>query len=76
MKWNWMAASGAALAVALFALPIANAQSVSGVEGARAKARTGERLNPRQRDFMRHYGGPSRHIVGPEGNRRMNRVGQ
>jgi hypothetical protein len=55
MKWNWAAATGAALIVA-FATPIAQADSIGGVEGARAKDRAGYYLNRQDREHLRRYG--------------------
>ncbi len=46
----------AALGVAL-AAPIAQADSISGVEGARAKERQGRHLNRMDREQLRRYGG-------------------
>ncbi|MBA2125219.1 hypothetical protein DLM45_03140 [Hyphomicrobium methylovorum] len=55
MKWNWAAAASAALAVAI-AAPVAQADSISGVEGARAKDRAGYHLNRQDREQLRRYG--------------------
>jgi hypothetical protein len=46
----------AALAVAL-AAPVAQADSISTVEGARAKERQGRHLNRQDRENLRRYGG-------------------
>lgn len=63
MKMNWMAAAGAALISASFFAPLAQAESISGIEGARAKARTGEPLTPRERAMLHRWGtGTGRHI--------------
>lgn len=61
MKRNWTAAVGAALILASFVTPMAHtsiawADSISGVEGARAKLRTGSPLTPRDRAMLRRYG--------------------
>ena len=56
MKWNWAAAASAALMVA-FVTPVAQADSISGVEGARAKERQGRYLNRHDREQLRRYGG-------------------
>ncbi len=53
---KWMAAVGAALILASFATPMAQADSIAGVEGARAKLRTGSPLTPRDRAMLRRYG--------------------
>ncbi len=56
MKRNWTAAAGAALIVA-FVAPMAQADSIAGVEGARAKERQGRYLNRQDREHLRRYGG-------------------
>ncbi|HEY8129859.1 MAG TPA: hypothetical protein VIF39_14285 [Hyphomicrobium sp.] len=56
MKMNWAAAASAALIVA-FVTPVAQADSISGVEGARAKERQGRYLNRHDREQLRRYGG-------------------
>ncbi len=56
MKWNWTAAVGGAVIVALVA-PVANADSIAGVEGARAKERQGRYLDRQDREHLRRYGG-------------------
>jgi len=53
---KWMAAVGAALVLASFVTPMAQADSISGVEAARAKLRTGSPLTPRDRAMLRRYG--------------------
>ncbi|WP_291159957.1 hypothetical protein [Hyphomicrobium sp.] len=55
-KRNWTAAAAAALMVA-FVAPMAQADSISGVEGARAKERQGRYLNRQDREQLRRYGG-------------------
>lgn len=55
MKWNWAAAAGAALFVTI-AAPAAQADSISDVEGARAKDRAGYRLSRQDREQLRRYG--------------------
>lgn len=61
MKRNWMAMAGAALISASFVVPPAYAVSPAGLEAARAKARMGERLNPRERELLHKYGAGSKH---------------
>ncbi|HET6389858.1 hypothetical protein [Hyphomicrobium sp.] len=56
MKRNWIAGAGAALILASFVVPAAHAVSPAGLEAARAKARMGERLNPRERELLNKYG--------------------
>ena len=56
MKRNWTAAATAALIVA-FVAPTAQADSISSVEGARAKERQGRYLNRQDREKLRRYGG-------------------
>ena len=56
MNKNWTAALGAALIVA-FAAPVVQADTLSGVERARTKARAGYHLNSQDRDYLRRYGG-------------------
>jgi len=61
MNRNWTAAAAAALMVA-FVAPMAltstaRADSISGVEGARAKERQGRHLNRQDREHLRRYGG-------------------
>ncbi|RUP09089.1 hypothetical protein [Hyphomicrobium sp.] len=53
---KWMAAVGAALVLASFVTPMAQADSIAGVEAARAKLRTGSPLTPRDRAMLRRYG--------------------
>ena len=56
MKRNWAAATGAALIVAFAAPVVAQADSISGVEGARAKDRAGYYLTRQDREHLRRYG--------------------
>ncbi|MBS0234452.1 MAG: hypothetical protein JSR99_13315 [Proteobacteria bacterium] len=56
MKWNWAAALGVGVIVAM-AAPVVQADSISGVEGARAKERQGRYLNRTDREHLRRYGG-------------------
>jgi hypothetical protein len=56
MKSNWAAALGVGLIVAI-AAPVAQADSISGVVGARAKERQGRYLNGQDREKLRRYGG-------------------
>lgn len=56
MKWNWAAAASAALIVAFAAPVVAQADSISGVEGARAKDRAGYYLTRQDREHLRRYG--------------------
>jgi hypothetical protein len=56
MKTSFAAAVGAAMLFA-FAVPSAQADSISGVEGARAKERQGRYLNRTDREELRRYGG-------------------
>ena len=61
MNRNWTAAAAAALMMA-FVAPMAHtsmawADSISGVEGARAKERQGRYLNGQDREHLRRYGG-------------------
>ena len=56
MKWNWAAALGVGVIVAM-AAPVVQADSISGVEGARAKERQGRHLNRTDREHLRRYGG-------------------
>jgi hypothetical protein len=55
MKRNWAAAASAALIVALIA-PVAQADSISSVENARAKDRAGYYLNRQDREKLHRYG--------------------
>ena len=56
MKLNWIAAAGAALAVATVAVPMAEAQRpLTPIERARVKARIGEHLTPREREMLRRH---------------------
>ena len=55
MKWNWAAAAGAVLMVASVA-PLAQADTISDVEGARARDRAGYYLNSQDRESLRRYG--------------------
>ncbi len=52
LKTAILAAVGLALAA-----PVAQADSIAGVEGARAKERQGRHLNRQDREHLRHYGG-------------------
>lgn len=56
MKRNLAAAAGAALIVAFAAPVVAQADSISSVENARAKDRAGYYLNRRDREQLRRYG--------------------
>lgn len=56
MKKIWTAAATAGLAVGMLA-PIAAADTIADVEGARAKQRAGYYLNRQDRDALRRYGG-------------------
>lgn len=56
MKRSLAAALGAAM-FAAFAVPAAQADSISGVEGARAKERQGRYLDRNDREKLRRYGG-------------------
>ena len=56
MKRIWIAAASAALAVAFIA-PVAQADTIADVEGARAKERAGYYLNRQDREYLRRYGG-------------------
>lgn len=56
MKRTFIAIIGA-VSIAAFAAPIAHADSISGVEGARAKERQGRYLNRSDREHLRRYGG-------------------
>jgi len=60
---KWMATIGAALILASFVTPMAQADSISGVEGARAKLRTGSPLTPHDRAMLRRYGTSSGHDI-------------
>jgi hypothetical protein len=55
MHWNWSVAVAAALCLA-FAVPAAQADSLSSVENARAKDRAGYYLNRQDREQLRRYG--------------------
>jgi len=55
MKRNWAAAACAVLVVVAVA-PLANADMISDVEGARARERAGYYLNSQDREFLRRYG--------------------
>jgi hypothetical protein len=55
MKRNWAAAACAVLTVAAVA-PLAKADMISDVEGARARERAGYYLNSQDREFLRRYG--------------------
>lgn len=58
IKKTLMAATGAALiAVSFTFTPAVQADSISGVEGARAKERQGRYLNRSDREQLRRYGG-------------------
>jgi hypothetical protein len=52
-----LAAVLAAASIATLAVPMAQADSISGVEGARAKERQGRYLNRTDREQLRRYGG-------------------
>jgi hypothetical protein len=56
MKWIWTAVASAALAVA-FGAPVAQADTIADVEGARAKERAGYYLNRQDIENLRRYGG-------------------
>ncbi|ADJ23996.1 hypothetical protein Hden_2198 [Hyphomicrobium denitrificans ATCC 51888] len=56
MKRIWTAAVSVGLAVA-FGAPVAQADMISEVEGARAKERAGYYLNSQDREKLRRYGG-------------------
>jgi hypothetical protein len=56
MKWSWAAAVGGAAIVAVVA-PTVQADSIGGVEGARAKERQGRYLDRQDREQLRRYGG-------------------
>jgi hypothetical protein len=55
MKWNLAAAAGAAVMMA-FVTPVAQADSISSVENARAKDRAGYYLSRQDREKLRRYG--------------------
>lgn len=55
MKRTFVAIIGA-VSLAAFAAPMAHADSISGVEGARAKERQGRYLNRSDREHLRRYG--------------------
>ena len=55
MKWNLAAAAGAAVMMA-FVTPVAQANSISSVENARAKDRAGYYLSRQDREKLRQYG--------------------
>lgn len=62
MKRNWTAAAGAAFVLASFVAPtMAQAETISSVEAARAKLRTGSPLTPRDRALLRRWGTSSGH---------------
>ncbi|HML28127.1 MAG TPA: hypothetical protein PKE16_04680 [Hyphomicrobium sp.] len=56
MRMKWAAIIGA-VSIAAFAAPTVQADSIGGVEGARAKERQGRYLNRIDREHLRHYGG-------------------
>lgn len=56
MKRIWIAAASATLAVA-FVAPVAQADAIADVEGARAKQRAGYYLSRQDRENLRRYGG-------------------
>lgn len=56
MNRIWTAAVSAALAVT-FGVPVAEADMIAEVEGARAKERAGYYLNGQDREKLRRYGG-------------------
>ncbi len=56
MHWNFAAAVAAALMMAI-AAPVAHADSISSVENARIKERSGQHLSRQDRDNLRRYGG-------------------
>jgi hypothetical protein len=55
MSWNKTAAAAAALCLA-FVVPAAHADSLSGVEGARAKDRAGRYISRHDASMLRRYG--------------------
>jgi hypothetical protein len=61
------AAIAAALALSL-AAPVAQADSISGVEGARMKEREGRYLNRQDREKLRRYGGNDDYRYGYRGD--------
>jgi uncharacterized membrane protein len=66
MKWNLAAAAGAALMMA-FVTPVAQADSISSIENARAKERSGYYLTRQDREKLRQYGRESEHGWGYRG---------
>lgn len=54
---TWKTAIAAAAIAVLLAPPVAQADSISGVEGARAKERQGRYLTRQDREQLRRYGG-------------------
>ena len=66
MKWNLAAAAGAAMMMA-FAVPAAQADSISSIENARAKERSGYYLSRQDREKLRQYGRESEHGWGYRG---------
>ncbi len=73
MKRNWTAVAAAALMVA-FVAPMAHtsvawADSISSVEGARAKERQGRYLTRQDREKLRRYGGNDDYGYGWRGYR-------
>jgi hypothetical protein len=52
-----LAAIVGAVSIAAIAVPLAHADSIAGVEGARAKERQGRYLNRSDREHLRRYGG-------------------
>lgn len=56
MNWNFSAAVAAALMMAV-ASPAAQADSISSVENARIKERSGQRVSRIDRENLRRYGG-------------------
>jgi len=60
MKWNLAAAAGAAVMM-VFITPVAQADSISSVENARAKDRAGYYLSRQDREKLRRYGRGEEH---------------
>lgn len=56
MKWNMAAAAGAAVMMAFVVPPVAQADSISSVENARAKERSGYYLSRQDREKLHRYG--------------------
>ena len=71
MKRNWTIAAGVALIGASFFAPIAQADTITGVEGARAKLRAGGPLTPHDRALLNRWGtGTGRQVPSGRMNRR------